>query len=191
MLSAVPAHDTPGVDRMLAKADLAFERNEGQFDSKVKFLARGQGYGLFLTRDEAILRFTTPKSDTIRMKFLGQKGNVPVSGLDELAGTTNYLLGNRATQSNIHSYKKVRYSEIYPASTWSTTETDGFSNTTSSSSLGRIRTKSASDSLGHVVFLLMTPGISYSKLPAIRLCRRSRMSIRLLMGRSKPSMRVT
>jgi Beta-propeller repeat len=114
MLSAVPAHDTPGVDRMLAKADLAFERNEGQFDSKVKFLARGQGYGLFLTRDEAILRFTTPKSDTIRMKFLGQKGNVPVSGLDELAGTTNYLLGNRATQSNIHSYKKVRYSEIYP-----------------------------------------------------------------------------
>jgi Beta-propeller repeat len=114
MLSAVPAHDTPGVDRMLAKADLAFERNEGQFDSKIKFLARGQGYGLFLTRDEAILRFTGPKSDSIRMKFLGQKGNVPVSGLDALAGTTNYLLGNRSTQSNIHSYKKVRYSEVYP-----------------------------------------------------------------------------
>src|SRR5512140_2171626 len=34
---------------------LSFEANEGQSEKRVKFLARGQGYGLFLTPTEAVL----------------------------------------------------------------------------------------------------------------------------------------
>jgi Beta-propeller repeat len=39
---------------------LSFERNRGQTDGRVKFLARGQGYALFLTRNEAVLDLTKP-----------------------------------------------------------------------------------------------------------------------------------
>ncbi len=35
---------------------LAFETNQGQADGQVKFLSRGQGYTLFLTSNEAVLR---------------------------------------------------------------------------------------------------------------------------------------
>jgi hypothetical protein len=38
-----------------AKLPLSFEANQGQTDRNVKFLARGRGYGLFLTGDEAAL----------------------------------------------------------------------------------------------------------------------------------------
>jgi hypothetical protein len=34
---------------------LSFEANQGQTDSRVKFLSRGRGYSLFLTGDEAVL----------------------------------------------------------------------------------------------------------------------------------------
>ena len=34
---------------------LFFEPNQGQTAPQVKFLARGAGYGLFLTADEAVL----------------------------------------------------------------------------------------------------------------------------------------
>jgi len=38
------------------KLPLSFEANQGQTDGRVKFLSRGQGYSLFLTGDEAVLR---------------------------------------------------------------------------------------------------------------------------------------
>src|ERR1700759_2315529 len=34
---------------------ISFEANQGQTDSRVKFLSRGQGYSLFLTQREAVL----------------------------------------------------------------------------------------------------------------------------------------
>jgi hypothetical protein len=37
------------------KLPLSFEANQGQTDEAVKFLARGRGFGLFLTGDEAVL----------------------------------------------------------------------------------------------------------------------------------------
>jgi hypothetical protein len=38
-----------------SKLPLAFEANDGQTDSRVTFLARGKGYTLFLTREEAVM----------------------------------------------------------------------------------------------------------------------------------------
>ena len=42
------------------KLPLSFEVNRGQSAKEVKFLARGQGYVLFLTRDEAVLALRKP-----------------------------------------------------------------------------------------------------------------------------------
>src|ERR1051326_8790262 len=114
LFAAVPAH-AAGVDQVFGKIDLAFEKNEGQVDPTVKFLARSQGYSLFLTDREAVMSIGSPKSSLVRMKLLGRQRNVQIEALDGLAGTTNYLLGNGSSQrTKIPSYKKVRYSEVYP-----------------------------------------------------------------------------
>ena len=63
----VPSHLLPGPAapprpriENLNKLPLAFERNQGQTGSQVKFLARGQGYTLFLTSGEAVLACIRP-----------------------------------------------------------------------------------------------------------------------------------
>src|SRR4051812_46412083 len=38
-----------------ARLPLSFEANQGQADSRVKFLSRGAGYTLFLTQKESVL----------------------------------------------------------------------------------------------------------------------------------------
>jgi Beta-propeller repeat len=115
LFSAMPAHAAAGVDEVFGKLSLGFERNEGQADPKVKFLARARGYTISLTGNETVMRFTGPKTAAVRMKFVGQQRNALVEGVDALPGTTNYLLGSGASnRSNIRSYKKVRYSDIYP-----------------------------------------------------------------------------
>jgi uncharacterized repeat protein (TIGR01451 family) len=45
----------------LLQSPMSFEANQGQTDSRVKFLSRGSGYTLFLTSSEAILALSTPK----------------------------------------------------------------------------------------------------------------------------------
>jgi hypothetical protein len=47
--------NTPAINLRFARLALAFEPNRGQTDARVKFLARGYGYTLFLTNDEAVL----------------------------------------------------------------------------------------------------------------------------------------
>jgi hypothetical protein len=53
---------------------LSFEANDGQVDSKVKFLSKGNGYTLFLTSTEAVLsvrRGSTKGKDHYNMFALG------------------------------------------------------------------------------------------------------------------------
>jgi hypothetical protein len=44
-----------------ARLPLNFEPNLGQADPRAKFLARGRGYTLFLTKDEAVLVLEKPE----------------------------------------------------------------------------------------------------------------------------------
>ncbi len=44
-----------------AKVPLSLEANQGQTDSRVKFLSHGPGYGLFLAGDEAVLTLRSPR----------------------------------------------------------------------------------------------------------------------------------
>ena len=53
--SADPVPAAARVNTTYGKLPLSFELNQGQSDRRVEFLARGQGYGLFLTATEAVL----------------------------------------------------------------------------------------------------------------------------------------
>jgi hypothetical protein len=46
---------TMRMDHSFGPSPLAFERNDGQTDSEVKYLAHGPGYELFLTDAEAVM----------------------------------------------------------------------------------------------------------------------------------------
>ncbi|MGO9124545.1 MAG: beta strand repeat-containing protein [Terriglobales bacterium] len=104
---------------------LIFEPNQGQSDREVKFLARGGGYGVFLTADKAVLtlrhsaagtRHSVPQSSVLGMTLEGASGNSAVSGTDELPGKSNYFIGNDPAQwhTDIPQFARVRYRGVYP-----------------------------------------------------------------------------
>ena len=95
---------------------LFFEANQGQADSRVRFMARGKGYTLLLTPTETILAesktqvstrsnafvpFQSPlvttkasRGSVIRMQLVGANSAPAMTGLEELPGKVNYLIGN-------------------------------------------------------------------------------------------------
>ena len=99
---------------------LVFEANQGQTDSRVKFLARGTGYGLFLTGDQAVLELRTPKKaanqSVIAMQLAGARPDVKVTGAEALPGKSNYFIGNDPAKwhRNVPQFARVRYEGVYP-----------------------------------------------------------------------------
>ena len=99
-------------------AQAGFEANLGQTDAQVKFLARGNGYSLFLTDTEAVFRLTDPLEEptrtafaqraaggarptkaqsnaVLRMKVLGAQPPARITGIDRQRGTRNYGADSR------------------------------------------------------------------------------------------------
>ncbi len=104
------------------KLPLAFEANQGQTDSQVKFLSRGAGYSLFLTPAEAVLTLRPSTvsdgpsdSAVLRMRLSGASPRTTVSGQDELTGKSNYFIGNdpKKWHTSVPQYAKVRYAGVY------------------------------------------------------------------------------
>ena len=113
---------------------LSFEANSGQTNRKVKFLARGQGYGFFLTTTGPVVSLTkvSGRSDvrggalrekntstvgaTLSWEMLAANKSPQISGVDLQPGKTNYFRGNDPSQwrRNVSTYSKVRYSDVYP-----------------------------------------------------------------------------
>ena len=131
-----PAPKTQGkILENYGKLPLSFEANQGQTDSRVKFLSRGSGYTLFLTSDEAVFSLRGSKADgeampaspllqptvlpaanaVLRMKLVKSSPSAKVIGADELPGKSNYFIGNDAKKwrSNVPTYGKVKYEGIY------------------------------------------------------------------------------
>ena len=104
---------------------LTFEANLGQTDNRVKFLARGKGYTLFLTMNEAVFSLarvqpagssTPPASAVLHTRFVGANLNPTISGVNRLSGTSSYFLGSDPAKWHVGvpGYSKVRYSNVYP-----------------------------------------------------------------------------
>jgi uncharacterized protein (TIGR03437 family) len=105
----------------LLGAPLNFETNQGQADSQVKFLSRGDGYSLFLTSREAVFTLRPPAGakaapKVFRMALRGANRATKVTGADKLAGVSNYYIGGDTSKwrSGITTYGKVKYQGIYP-----------------------------------------------------------------------------
>src|SRR5439155_5258528 len=124
------------VSQSYGKLPLHFEANQGQTHQDVRFLARGAGYSRYLTAGEAVLVLTKPnphaKRDlrstperrgtqprgtpvVVRMSLVGAAPKPLVSGLDELPGKANYLIGKDPAKwrTNVPTYAKVHYREVY------------------------------------------------------------------------------
>ena len=119
------------------KLPLSFEANRGQTDKQVKFLSRGAGYALFLTPTEAVLslkaetgqrtkkesvlpvsnepKSAASKAAVVRIRLEHATGKTKVSGIDELAGKSNYFIGNDSAQwrRDIPTFGGVKYQGIY------------------------------------------------------------------------------
>ncbi len=106
------------VDKSYGKLPLSFEKNVGQTDAQVDFLARGSGYGFFLTAQGAVLSFYNPEKkepNVLRMNLLGANDS-DAQGLEQLPGKSNYFVGNdeSAWKENVSHFAKVKYNNVYP-----------------------------------------------------------------------------
>ncbi|MGB8851380.1 MAG: SBBP repeat-containing protein [Candidatus Acidiferrales bacterium] len=109
--------NSASIKESYGKLPLAFEPNNGQSAGEVKFLARGNGYTLFLTPAEAVFAMRkSAKNETLRMNLDGANSNAKFTALDELPGKSNYLIGNDRSkwQTNVPNYRAVRESSVYP-----------------------------------------------------------------------------
>ena len=105
----------PGGTQPIALVDaygtlpILFEANRGQVDSAARFIARGNGYAVFLTQDETLISLSpinargsqTPsieKEAVIGMRFVGARSSAPLFGERKTDSTSNYFLGLDSTQ---------------------------------------------------------------------------------------------
>jgi hypothetical protein len=122
------------VGKAYGKLPLAFEANQGQFDPRVRFCSRTDGYTLFLTPDEFVVLLREPHESTprsirsggvdspsmpnaavVRMRLVGARPTDKIAGLERLPGRRNYLLGGDPKQwhTDVPVYRKVRYQGVY------------------------------------------------------------------------------
>jgi hypothetical protein len=107
------------------QAPISFEPNQGQTDDRVKFMARGSEYNLFLTPSNALFFLRRAgsgddlipnDSDVFTMNVVGANPAPKITGRDELPGRSSYFLGGDPTKwrTNIPNFGKVQYEDIYP-----------------------------------------------------------------------------
>ena len=107
---------------------LRFELNQGQLPAGSKFLARLQGYQVYLTPSGAEFHFPSLDSvDTNRslsggvsrvlhFDLVNEERSARIAGAERLPGITNYFAGKDPAQwhTGIPSYARVLYRSIYP-----------------------------------------------------------------------------
>jgi hypothetical protein len=100
-----------------AQLPLAFERVSPNSDNPAKFLARGNGYALFLANKEAVLelRGHDNRASIVRMQLAGANASATFSASDALPGTSNYFIGNDSTKwrSSVPQFRRVYENNVY------------------------------------------------------------------------------
>jgi hypothetical protein len=121
--------------RSYGKLPLSFEVNNGQADSSIKFLSRGNGYTVFLTSTEAVLSLRrgsikdnqrplvdhaktneSVASRVIRLKSIGSNPKPNITGMDKLPGKSNYFIGSEPSKwrVDVSNYARVKVEDVYP-----------------------------------------------------------------------------
>ena len=114
--------------RLAGNVPLSFEANQGQSDSRVKFLARGHGYTLFLflTPFETVLSLTPaphaergpsqPSHAVVRLRLIDANPDPTFEGLDPLPARSHYFIGRDRDRwrTDVPHYARVRLRDMYP-----------------------------------------------------------------------------
>jgi len=100
-----------------ARVPLHFERNDGQADAPVRFLARDGALTLYLQDDALVVSLAGEgqSASTVRVAMAGANRGVHVVGDGEPGGRTTYFRGAdaRAWRKGVPNYDRVRYEQIY------------------------------------------------------------------------------
>jgi uncharacterized protein (TIGR03437 family) len=129
----------PSLDAAYGNLPLSFEANMGQTDPSVGFVARGRGYGILLTRAEAVLVLRRPISaadgkrraairskfgagtaeverTTVRVRVVGSNADAGLRGAQLLPGKANYFHGKDPAKwlTDISTYARVEQAGVYP-----------------------------------------------------------------------------
>jgi hypothetical protein len=105
---------------LLSALPLSFEANRGQSAPDVHFVARGNGYTLYLTKTDAIVASAASHGHIAvpmaRFHLIGTSTGTEIVGLGEQPGTTSYFTGSdpRRWRTGISLYDKVEYRQVYP-----------------------------------------------------------------------------
>ena len=116
--ASIALSDPQNVRAAFGRLPLSFEPNHGQSDARVKFLAHGSGYSLYLTSGEAVLALP-PKGGNrpvVEMQFGEANQAADVAGIALLPGHSNYFIGNDRSRwrRNIPQFSRVQYRNLYP-----------------------------------------------------------------------------
>jgi hypothetical protein len=133
--SAKAAPSIATVKNQYGKLPLSFEPNVGQSGASVQYIARANGYSLFLSSKETAFLLKADSSATqqgtkkvspevsrfergswLRLQFLHSSPNALMSPAEEQVGKINYLIGNdpKSWHVNIPTYAKVKQRNLYP-----------------------------------------------------------------------------
>jgi hypothetical protein len=103
---------------LFSSLPLTFEPNVGQWPANIRYLARGPGYSLVLTRAAALVDTLDAigRPAVIRMQFLGGAASTRIVALQRQAARVNDLIGRnpRSWHVNIPTYARIEYRNLYP-----------------------------------------------------------------------------
>src|SRR5712664_2020605 len=129
------AADRPVVQEALNRLPLLFEPNLGQADQAAHFIARTNGADAFLGPTSAVfvlkgeahanqrrvqaahkINSKQALSPSFSVQIRGGNPRASSTGLNQLAGKSNYILGNNhaAWPTGVPNYAKVQFSNVYP-----------------------------------------------------------------------------
>jgi len=113
---------------------LSFTENQGQVDSDVQFIARGDGGDMFFSAYETTFILQKNKEQTVEKKdvtsepvtdeseyfvlkrqFLGTNSNLTAEGEEKLQWNTSYFIGNNPSQwhTGVPNYEKIHITNLY------------------------------------------------------------------------------
>src|SRR5262249_9523682 len=97
------------------KLPVSFERNVGQADAQVRFIARCNGYLALLTRSELTLWAKGHRS-ILRMSFVGLNDGAVAQPTEPLPGLANYFIGTDPShwRTRVPTFAGVQYRNLYP-----------------------------------------------------------------------------
>ncbi|MDA1052496.1 MAG: tandem-95 repeat protein [Planctomycetota bacterium] len=112
--------NTPPLGAGNSSGGIAFEPNLGQVSDEADFLARGEGYALFLSPNSGSLALQSKSEDGsawagITMHIVDGNPGAEPAGQGLLSGVSNYLIGNDPDQwtRNVPHYAAARFNDVY------------------------------------------------------------------------------